>query len=281
MKADINDDSINEKLYKSGIIIAIIVPIAYAFYFIFIVGSPLSRNPSDWATFATFFTGIVSPIIALYILKLVAGSYFLQKREFKEANKAMQEQLNVVRKTLELQKLDSDGSKEDRNTQLKIDSLLRRQETCISFGDELSKLISTELGSPISTLQMGNLELSLDLSDKMFVEDNFQLNDVLSLLTSNCMRGDYDDIDSAPDPKVFINLILLLSQLNYLCKEVLNMDLQLKDLSPIFTDTVGQAFKQFAISKHNSLCHRLLFIRAIDKGMLDELFDDRHASREN
>lgn len=268
-------DSKNKTLFKFGTIIAATVVCVFMYHFTVNKYLPFSDNPDDWATFATYFTGIVSPIIALYILKLVADSFFLQKREFQNANEVMQKQLKVVSKTLKLQKRDSDESKTDRNIQLKIDSLLRRQETCISFGDELSKLIATELGSQISKSDL----VGLSIIDKAFEGGCFQLSRVLDMLTEKVSRGDYDDVYSAPDSGAFKNLILLLSQLNYLCKEILNMDLQLKALSLIFTDTVGQAFKQFAISKHNSLCHRLLLIRAIEKSDLSELFDDRYASK--
>tara|TARA_R110001583_G_scaffold31348_4_gene107282 strand:- start:2593 stop:3348 length:756 start_codon:yes stop_codon:yes gene_type:complete len=184
----------------------------------FEIGIPIfSEKVSDWAAFATYLSGMVSPFIALLVLFYVVRSYGLQKVEFLKASTTMQ-------------------------SQLEIDCLLRRQDSIIK---ESNRLIELVLAKFVSTAY---------ISDEKYIDWYNSLMNFKSTTTQPKpvkyyfenfvkfkVRGDYPN--GRPDfPGDFNYLITLIRNIDALCSEIVRIDQQLEEVSSVFSTHVSEAF---------------------------------------
>jgi hypothetical protein len=195
---------------------------AFATWFTFHSYS-LSDKPSDWADFATYFSGMVSPLVAIYVLYYVVRSYRLQKIEFSNASKAM-------------------------NQQIEIDSLIRRQSSFMELGDKLEDLIKSAMSEQV------DLDMSLEYSvlikprhhSELLKEQLPTLEHILDHLVNRYTRGDY--ANGMPPLSCKLNEVIeLIQQLDYTCTQIARIDASLKEISENF-DSV--------LSRVSTLCYR-------------------------
>lgn len=70
------------------------------FFYIYRLGSfSFSSNHADWGAFGSYFGGILSPIIAVLVLRFIVKTYNLQKIELQELKDAQKKQLKLASDT--------------------------------------------------------------------------------------------------------------------------------------------------------------------------------------
>tara|TARA_R110002167_G_scaffold215699_2_gene420580 strand:- start:440 stop:1111 length:672 start_codon:yes stop_codon:yes gene_type:complete len=201
----------------------------------------LSDKPSDWADFATYFSGMVSPLVAIYVLYYVVRSYRLQKVEFSNASKAM-------------------------NQQIEIDSLIRRQSSFLELGDKLQDLISDAMSEQVD-LKMSKEYDNLIRSrhyPALMKEQLPTLEYILEHLVKHYTRGDY--VGGMPPLSCKLNEVIeLILQLDNTCTQIMRIDASLTKISENFDSVLSRA---------STLCYRTRVKDYVDKFKKIEQFAD-------
>ena len=211
-------------------------------------GIPIfSEKVSDWAAFATYLSGMVSPFIALLVLFYVVRSYGLQKVEFLKASTTMK-------------------------AQLEIDGLLRRQDSLIQ---ESSRLIS---------LVLKRLDTNADRQDRKYrgwfaSNESYSdfnrrvkpVEDYINEFVKYVKRGDY--VDGLPDFPGDLNyLVNLIRNIDALCSEIVKIDEKLAIVSPVFSTHISQAYVISTSAQIEGLIDNLRMLKkfvTVNKDYLD------------
>lgn len=197
--------------------IVVLLIVIYACHFGYNGFTALSTNNSDWADFATYISGLISPLIALYVLYFVVMSYRLQKKEFSNASKTMK-------------------------SQLEIDGLLRRQDSIIQESNRLVQLLIGKLNS------RGNIKdekykpwFNLPADYEGALRNNESVKTFFEMSVARAKRGDFaDHFPDFPDDYNF--LVNLIRNIDALCSEIVKIDKSLSEASEVFSTHVSEAF---------------------------------------
>lgn len=76
---------------KTGLIVATLAVLTYAYYFGFYLKTGLSTNPAAWGAFGDYMGGLLNPAVAFFAFLLLAKSVQIQSKELRETSEALRQ----------------------------------------------------------------------------------------------------------------------------------------------------------------------------------------------